>query len=99
MADSQPSLIQDQARTGTFGGAQLDGTIKEGYQINAFVTPEEEETTSQITAPMGNIPESNVEAGDSDFLPAKEEIGGEAEATGNEDVARQLSNQELDEEA
>lgn len=52
------------------------------------MTPEEEETTSQVTAPLGNIPESNVEAGDSDFLPAKEEIGGEAEADGNEDVTR-----------
>ena len=25
------------AKTGTFGGAKLDGTIKEGYQMNAFV--------------------------------------------------------------
>ena len=46
MADSQPSLIENQARTGTFGGAQLDGTIKEGYQLNAFETPAEEEIST-----------------------------------------------------
>lgn len=43
MVDSQPSLIQDQARTGNFGGAELDGTIKEGYQLNAFEAPKEQE--------------------------------------------------------
>ena len=43
MVDSQPSLIQDQARTGNFGGAELDGTIKEGYQLNAFEAPKETE--------------------------------------------------------
>lgn len=34
--EATPPPNGDQARTGTFGGAKLDGTIKEGYQLNAF---------------------------------------------------------------
>jgi len=49
MTTSQTSLIQDQARTGTFGGAKLDWTIEEGYTTNAFVTPKEEAAASALT--------------------------------------------------
>ena len=41
LVDSQPSLNPDQARTGTFGVPQ-EKTIQEGYQLNAFETPEED---------------------------------------------------------
>ena len=41
LTESQPSLVHEQARTGTFGGQKLDGTIEEGYQLNAFDTPED----------------------------------------------------------
>ena len=81
MADSQPSLIQDQARTGTFGGAQLDGTIKEGYQLNAFETPEEEEAADKVSGqaatepPADNIPVPTVQPlVDPDFLPADADV-------------------------
>ena len=64
----EPVANGEAAKTGTFGGAKLDGTIKEGYQMNAFVQAQADAELNDQEASPG----SKVEEDAGGFVNSKE---------------------------